>query len=148
MNRFVVIIFFLFSISCSSRVSSYQKIVNSLASSEIFNLENYSNVLILPGLGCDGCISDVENFIIERHNYLSSTLIILTRIESVKLLRLRLGKELLNKKYVIIDENSLFDTPELQTIYPVRLILNEDGHVLEVIEKTPETHDFFSALKK
>lgn len=65
----------------------------------------------------------------------------------MKLLRLRLGEKVLNQDHIYFDQENLFESGEIHSIYPVRLILNDEGEIEEVIKKDPSNMSFFNDLQ-
>lgn len=89
--------------------------------------KGYSNFLIIPGSGCQGCISDAEQFVIQKAKTLEDKiLIVFTNIGSEKLLKLRLGPELSKGPNILLDAN---DDLHYTSIYPVYFKL-ENGDIL------------------
>jgi cell shape-determining protein MreC len=91
----------------------------------------YENIVIIPGTGCTGCISEVEMFFMnniqnERIKF------ILTKIMSHKEMALRLGQENITKENVLIDEKDVFYLWGYHDkIYPVVAFV-ENGKVVHV----------------
>jgi hypothetical protein len=142
----ILLLVILFS-SCSTQNEEYSIIISNIEKNTQQHLNSYSDIIILPELGCEGCISDVENFIISNSQNLENTFVILTRIKSMKLLRLRLGEKVLNQDHIYIDQENLFESGEIHSIYPVRLILNDEGEIEDVIKKDPSNMSFFNDLQ-
>jgi len=132
--------------SCTNKDKVYTDIIATIEPKSGKAITAYENVIILPELGCEGCISDVENFLMNDAQHLKETFFILTRIRSLKLLKLRLGEKVLNQPHVVIDEQNLFEASEIHTIYPARLLIDESGQVEEVILKEPSNVSFFDDL--
>lgn len=98
------------------------------------DLSNYSLVVVTPGAGCPGCISQAEYFVAEskdRDDYL----FIFTNIQSHKLLRLKMkeqGMDIDHYVNVIIDADNRFFIPGFkESQYPHRMKV-EDGHIVDV----------------
>jgi hypothetical protein len=82
-------------------------------------LAKYDNIVIIPGTGCPGCISEAEVFFVKNIQN-ERIKFILTQIVSHKEMALRLGKENVTKENVLIDEKSVFYLLGYQDkIYPV-----------------------------
>lgn len=89
-----------------------------------------SQIYVIPGAGCPGCISGAELIAMEKKNN-DSFYFVFTRITSNKLFRLKLP-ELLTATNVIIDSQNIFKSPEAKfDIYPAIFIKKEDGFVLQ-----------------
>ena len=84
-----------------------------------------SVVVLILGAGCNGCITEAENFFV-THACDSSTLFIFTRVSSVKNLWIKMGREKFSLPNVYIDKNSKFYFPEYdKCIYPCLIYLKE-----------------------
>lgn len=92
---------------------------------------NYSKFLIIPGSGCPGCISNAEQLVI-NHNKENrkEVFFIFTNIESVKLLKLNLGKDVTARPNVFLD---ISDTLHFRSIYPT-LVSRKQNSSIEVKE--------------
>ena len=94
-------------------------------------LAKYENIVIIPGAGCTGCISEAEVFFV-RNIQNERIKFILTRIISHKEMALRLGKENITKENVLIDEKDTFYLWGYQDkIYPVVAFV-ENGKISNV----------------
>jgi cell shape-determining protein MreC len=94
-------------------------------------LNNYDNVVIIPGSGCSGCISEAETFFVKNiENYRIK--FILTQIVSRKEMALHLGKENITRENVWIDkENAFYLLGYHDKIYPVVTFI-ENSKVVHV----------------
>lgn len=103
-------------------------ILNSCkTNSEFFNdfpelngmLKDNSNIYVIPGSGCTGCISDMEQFALNNKGN-NVNYFIFTRIKSVKLFKVKFS-EIWNSPNTIIDSLNKFNYPdEAKSIYPVK----------------------------
>lgn len=101
-------------------------------------------IVILPGLGCKGCIQEGEDFL---KNYVSSdnVLFVLTKVESMKLLQQKVGHNLVGRSNVIIDKTGSFELPSENSIYP--LIIELDNSKMKAYQfQSPENSVAFSRL--
>lgn len=130
--------------SCSSSKSpAIDALENWLDSHD----NNYSYCVIIPGAGCEGCILGTE-FFVKRYYGRSDILFIFTRIETLKLLKHKLGQETVNSDNVIFDVDNEFETVKQGTnnIYPTVCKIKEDK-VEKIIYVTPE-NDGLSELEQ
>lgn len=124
----IVAIFILLSLtSCGNGYEQFFK----QESKEVFGnkLQNYSRIILIPGIGCTGCISSAEKYFQKNVND-SSCLYIFTNYISFKGLGLRLGgKENLSRQNVYLDSNNVF-MPSCfnESSYPLQISL-ENGKV-------------------
>lgn len=106
---------------------TYEERVSQMLTIEfpIDTLRHYRYVVLIPGAGCNGCITEAENFFV-THACDSSTLFIFTRVSSVKNLWIKMGREKFSLPNVYIDKNSKFYFPEYdKCIYPCLIYLKE-----------------------
>lgn len=122
--NFVTILFLLTITSCSKKQEEiefdflYQKIEN-------FDVkENIKWIVVLPGLGCKGCIQEGEEFM--RSNIAEKqVLFVLSKVESIKLLQQKIGINIKDHDNIYIDRNNYFDLPTDNTIYPLIIELEK-----------------------
>ena len=95
------------------------------------NPEKYEIIVIIPGTGCTGCITEAESFFI--NNYANEKIkFIFTNILSYKILRLKVGENRLNRKNVLIDKANHFYLDNFEErIYPVRIKI-ENMNVIKI----------------
>lgn len=115
-------------ISCKKTDTYEDKISNKLESLDNFSFQNYSFVIIIPGSGCTGCISEAESFFHENIDN-ENVFFIFTKINSVKNLRLRFGN-LLDRINVLVDQKDSFYIRDTNTsIYPVIIYIQNKGNL-------------------
>lgn len=101
-------------------------------------------IVVLPGLGCKGCIQEGEEFL---KNYVSydNILFVLTKVESIKLLQQKVGHNLVGRSNIIIDHTDSFELPSKNSIYP--LIIELDNSKMKAYQfQSPENSVAFSRL--
>lgn len=109
------------------------------------NLNSYKSILIVPSVGCSGCISGTEHFIKQNINSLSNIKIIFTNINSKKILKHNIGDSIYNDKKVFIDTNSVFAFNSSKSMYPSIVYLS-DGKIDKIDFKSPENPDILKTL--
>lgn len=83
----------------------------------------YVQYLIIPGSGCEGCISNAEQYVIDNaKNQTEAMLFIFTNIASKKILKLSLGQDIISLPNIMLDSLS---TLHFRSIYPI------------IVEKSP-----------
>jgi hypothetical protein len=126
---------------------SPKEIEADYVNSEIVNLKPGPEkkwVVVLPGLGCKGCIQEGE-FFMQQHISNNKILFLLTKVESVKLLEQKTGIKIKNHQNVLIDRNNSFDLPSDNSIYP--LIVEVSGKkVLKYQFQSPQNANAFAML--
>lgn len=121
---------FFFSCSQSSYTPYEEAINNILTESE---LSETKNILVLPGAGCETCISEATHYVLSNYDKLRETQIILTVITDYKLMRNNLGDEFLKSKIVKIDSNNYFLREAIKSNYPY-LIELADSKVSSIVD--------------
>ncbi len=89
-------------------------------------------VLIIPNAGCQGCISTLEQFVLDRNGQLGGLLVVFTNYSSTKALRVRFSSKILDGPNVYLDSSDAFGQGKLSSLYPVILYL--EGGKLERYE--------------
>jgi hypothetical protein len=112
-------------------------------------IENYfhslnvksDTIVIIPGSGCDGCISHAQKFLVknlERSN--TNVTFILTRIDDSKVIKRRLKLfDKLNEQIIIFDKQNNLLYLGYQSIYPLFITL-QDGKIEKIDFLTPENN--------
>jgi hypothetical protein len=125
LTNLVMILFFLSMTSCSKK---QQEIEFDFLFEKVENFENKKNIkwiVVLPGLGCKGCIQEAEEFM--RNNVSAKeVLFVLTKVESIKLLQQKIGINIKEHDNIYIDKSNYFDIPTDNTIYPLILELENN----------------------
>ena len=102
---------------------------------------NYQWIVIMPGLGCNGCIQEAEAFMRE---YVKDEriLFVLTKLSSLKIFQQKTGITVSEHSNVLIDRNNLFDLHTNNGIYPCVIQL-KDGKVMNHTFQNPRSAPFF-----
>ncbi|MBO9203844.1 MULTISPECIES: hypothetical protein [Niastella] len=131
------------------------KTKNTDSDAEIESIENGLNkavpgkaktwVVILPGLGCNGCIQEGEAFM---RDYVDSAnvLFILTKVQSVKILQLKIGKTIVDRANVFIDHDGVFNIQTKNVVYPCIAQL-KDGNIVAHQFQSPSNSQAFEWLR-
>lgn len=116
MKLIFYLLLFLSFYSCSNEDNFLKLIESNLSDIPEFDKDRYNYIVIIPGAGCTGCISEAESFYNEHKR--DSIFYIFTKITSKKALKLRLGN--INNSIAYIDEDSKFlSTDNDINLYPV-----------------------------
>jgi hypothetical protein len=120
-----VITFFIFSTfnSCkkSEKEIEHNYFKNAISKIRVDN--TFKWIVILPGLGCDGCIQEGEAFM-KKNIEKKQVLFILTNISSLKILEQKIGIRLKEHPNIYIDRNNKFCLPTQNSIYPCIIQIN------------------------
>jgi len=93
--------------------------------------------VIIPNQGCDGCITFMEDFVIKNYKVNKNIAFIFTRINSKKLLKLKIGRQALESENVFLDMDNTISFPDKsKEIYPMILCIKK-GQVSEIFYQSP-----------
>ena len=144
-NRIVLIILLFSIIACQQDTEKKEKEFLKKAFKEASIDINYQWVVILPGLGCHGCIQEAEHFM-TTHIMDKRILFILTKISSLKILQQKTEVRINEHFNILVDRNNLFDIPTDNRIYPCVIQL-KDGKVFKHSFQCPQ-NDAFNQLDR
>lgn len=83
--------------------------------------------VIIPNQGCEGCISQAEAFVKKNIKEKDNTRYIFTRIQSIKLLKIKLGNDIVNSSKVLLDTANIIQYPDKKKeIYPMTVNLSDN----------------------
>lgn len=120
-------ILFSFS-SCIDKEKKYiNKTISKLNNIPLFSTSKYNYVIIIPGAGCSGCISEAESFFLENKN--DSIFFVFTKTNSIKHLKLRIG-ESIKKNNMHIDHDNIFLHYDInKNLYPLIFNLKDKNNI-------------------
>jgi hypothetical protein len=100
--------------------------------------------LVLPGLGCHGCIQEAEVFM---QQYITDRriLFVMTKISSLKILQQKTEVRLEKHPNIYVDRENQFDIPTDNRIYPC-VVYMKDGKVDDYSFQRPG-NDAFHVLE-
>jgi hypothetical protein len=94
--------------------------------------------VIIPNQGCEGCISQAEAFVKKNIRAGNNTRYIFTRIQSTKLLKIKLGTEIMNSSKILLDTaNTIVYPDKKKEIYPMTVTL-ADNKIIKLTYQSPE----------
>jgi len=102
-------------------------------------------LVVLPGLGCHGCIQEGEAFM-KKYVKNTNILFVLTNIYSVKILQQKIGVQVKNCPNVYIDRENIFDVHTDNSIYPC-IARIENGKIVEHEFQSPKNGAAFYNLR-
>ncbi len=107
---------------------------------------NVKWIVILPGLGCHGCIQEGEGFM---QDYIENKdiLFVLTKIESLKILQKKINISIKEHTNIYLDRSRVFDIPTDNTIYPC-IVQLEKNKVISHEFQSPDNSTAFQNLKE
>lgn len=142
-------ILLVFLASCSGKYSE-EKIQLEMVVKAITKTEPNHKIqayVLIPNVGCTGCIGVAEQFMLNNVAKMNNVLFILTGINSPKAFKIRY-REALKSPYVLADYENIANTKELKSIYP-KIFYLEKGEIVRIVESSPEAKgDVWTELKK
>ena len=112
---------------------------------------NLRTCLVLPEVGCGGCIDGAVYFLNENKEFYRKeqyrNMFILTAITSPKMTLRTLNESSLDQYYCVWDSTNRYLVKGNNSIYPLILYLNE-GKIVKARYQSPFTEDVFGTLEK
>jgi hypothetical protein len=127
--------------ACSDKHAKLRQAINALDADQLAT----GSYVIIPNQGCEGCISTAEAFVKDNINTSDSTRYIFTRIQSVKLLKIKLGNNVMSSSKVLLDTADMIEYPDKEkAIYP--MIITVKDHQIDKISYQSPDDDGLNAL--
>lgn len=151
MKRLIIgvsVLIFVFCNSCESKIETENDRETEFISKSLGKLSVPASIewlVILPGLGCNGCIQEGEAFMKDYFDT-KNVYFILTKIQSLKILEQKIGKKVKNRTNVLIDNSGQFDVPTKNQIYPCIVHL-KNAKIIEHQFQCPVNAQAFQWLK-
>jgi len=123
------IIVLLLLISCEQNTIKKERDFWSKAIENSNIANNYQWIVVLPGVGCGGCIQVAEGFL-KEHVKDTRIMFVITNPSSLKILQLKTGIKINEYSNVFLDTNKLFHLRSNNSIYPC-VIKISNGKVTE-----------------
>lgn len=130
---------------CKDNIEKKEKIFLANAIEQLKIDKQYEWVIVLPGVGCHGCIQEAEFFMKENISN-DKVLFVLTSISSIKILQQKIGLKISDYSNVYIDRNNQFKLSTDNTIYPC-VIQVKKGKLLQYTFQSPQTSAFHNLEK-
>ena len=129
MNKKIRLIFIVvfFLVSCHQNTKKIEKKHFSKAIEQISVDTQYKWIVVLPGMGCNGCILEAE-FFMKNHIEDRRILFVLTRLSSLKIFQQKTGISIDEHPNIFVDRNNLFSIPTNNSFYPCVILLNNGKH--------------------
>lgn len=109
-------------------------------------ITNFKWIVILPGLGCHGCIQEGEAFMRDNINH-TDIMFVLTKISSLKILQQKTGIKMIEHSNIHIDQKDEFNILTDNSIYPC-IIRMENGKIVDHEFQSPQNVAAFRKLKR
>lgn len=141
----LLLILIMVGISCINNKKRVERNYLSDAIKDLKFDDKISWIVILPGLGCHGCIQQGEAFMKDYVDN-NSVFFILTEVSSLKILQQKIGINISDYKNIFVDRENEFKVPTNNCIYPC--ILKIDNGKLTAFEfQCPDNGQAFARLK-
>ncbi|MFB9076197.1 hypothetical protein ACFFLS_05370 [Flavobacterium procerum] len=134
-----------FSFSCNKSIQEIEKDQLTNAVDNIGTKKNIDWIVILPGLGCSGCIQEAEDFL-KKNADNKRIFFVLTKIESLKILQQKTGVKIAEHSNIIVDRADQFIVSTNNSIYPCIIKFN-DGEFVSHEFQSPNNSNAFEKLK-
>jgi hypothetical protein len=132
----------LIAVGCGEKQEQLAAIINKI---DPHGLSTGSYVII-PNQGCEGCISTAEDFVKKHYATNEGIRYIFTRIQSVKLLKVKLGSEVMNSRQVLLDTANVMVYPDkTKAIYPM-IVKVADHQIKSITYQSPDSDGFAELL--
>lgn len=124
---FFICTFYLVSCNIDPKKTYSDRVMMALEQNVNFKKGVFTHIVVIPGAGCEGCISESESFFKKNTN--KNIYFVFTKISSLKVLRLKFGEKL-NSKNVYIDLEKLFlSDDERINSYPIVFYIHDVKNV-------------------
>jgi len=132
-------LFFLFClilISCKPSVKTPESGIEKEKFESVFaknniQVKDYKNIIIIPGSGCSGCISEAETYF-KAHSKEKENLFVFTAIGDVKILKMKFKDSTIFGNNVFIDEKNELVDNGFDSIYPSTATLDPDSELVKI----------------
>jgi hypothetical protein len=137
--------FFITVYSCKNSTQNIETENLSSAISKVNITNQVKWIVVLPGLGCHGCIQEGEDFV-KKYIKNKNIFFVLTNISSLKILQQKIGLQIKNCPNVYVDYDGLFNLHTDNNVYPC-IVQLENGKVIEHEFQSPKNGAAFYNLR-
>ncbi len=124
--------------SCQEKNNDEKEFISAAIANQGIVLNDYKYVVIIPGIGCHGCIQESEYFLKQNINN-KNILFIISNPQSLKILQNKIKVKLNDYDNVIVDRKSTYELPTNYAIYPCVLYLDENNHdIIDIDFQSPK----------
>jgi hypothetical protein len=139
LQSFIILVFCI-TASCAKSPEKREHTYLIHAVEQINVAPNYQWMVILPGMGCHGCIQEGE-FFMKKYVGNQDVLFVLTRFSSLKILQQKTGITINEYSNIYVDRDNLFSFPTGNSIYPC-IVWLKDGKVVKHMFQSPQNNAF------
>lgn len=123
MKKIIMLFIPVLFISCKEDVKKTERFFLNKAVESIEIENNYQWLVIIPGVGCHGCIQEGEYFM-KKNIEKSNVLYVLTGFSSLKIFQQKTKIQIREHNNIYLDYKGLFDVPTNNSIYPCVIKMN------------------------
>jgi len=127
--------FLILMVSCQQNTEKREKDVFTKAIEQLKIDSKYQWLVVLPGLGCHGCIQVGEDFM-QNNIEDERILFVLTKVSSLKILQQKTEVRIDEHNNILVDKDNLFQLPTNNTIYPC-VIQMKNGNIFKHSFQSP-----------
>ncbi|PSL32217.1 hypothetical protein [Chitinophaga ginsengisoli] len=121
--------------SCTDKYATLNNTIGVLDKDKL----STGSYVIIPNQGCEGCISTAEAFVKNNISKSGNIRYIFTRIQSAKLLKIKLGTDVMASNKVLLDTADRIEYPDKEKeIYPM-IVTMKDHRVDKVTYQSPDS---------
>jgi len=121
--------------ACADKHAGLNQAIEALDKSKLTT----GSYIIIPNQGCEGCISTAEAFVKNNISKSDNIRYIFTRIQSAKLLKIKLGNDVMSSNKVLLDTADTIEYPDKgKEIYPM-IVTVKDHRVDKVSYQSPDS---------
>ncbi|MCF6404663.1 hypothetical protein L3C95_17330 [Chitinophaga filiformis] len=130
--------------ACADKHTSLHQAIDALDKSKLAT----GSYVIIPNQGCEGCISTAEAFVKNNIGRTDNIRYIFTRIQSAKLLKIKLGSNVISSNKVLLDTANMIEYPDKgKEIYPM-IISVKDHQIDKIAYQSPDDDGLNALLSK
>ena len=118
-------VFLIFMFACGQNPEKIEANSFAQAIEQIKVGSQYQWIVVLPGLGCHGCIQEAEDFM-KNHIEDERILFVLTKVSSLKILQQKIDIRIDEHSNIYVDREDLFNIPTNNAIYPCVIQIKDD----------------------
>ncbi|OEK06686.1 hypothetical protein [Roseivirga misakiensis] len=145
----IVVLIVVLVTSCNNQkkiISELGSVLQNKSSKLGIDFNKKEVLVIIPRTGCSDCIGTADLYYKEASYDPSRIQFVFTRIQSVKTLKIRMGKDIVRKEFVHIDSESRFSTGKLHSIYPL-IVRLEEGEIKGIEYLSPDKKNLIDELR-
>lgn len=138
-NKIITLACICFLTCCKSlykeQSQKLQNVIQVLDSKKVSN--QAKAILVIPNVGCIGCINNAEDFIVKNINKTENLVVIFTNFQYKKILKMKLGNAIYYHSNILLDDKNEVYRQGLFSQYPVIYYLRSN-QIIDIQEARPD----------